>query len=482
MRITLATQHADPAFTPLALLYLKAQLGACGHRADDIVVAEFDRDATAGDISDRILESRPDVVGLSCYVWNIGALAEACRMLKARRPSLRIVCGGPEVGPIADAVLQRHADVDVVVHSEGEAPFAELVAAWRTGAPIDGVRGITFRDGGRLVATASAPIVHDLNSLPSPHLTRAHDGLDMNRRVVCIETQRGCVFRCNFCFYNKDLSIRNRRFDLDRVTRELRHWLAQDVDEIYLMDPIFNLHAERAREICRFIAAHNHRGIGIHAEVWAEFIDDELARCMRDASVNFLEIGLQSTDETALATVERRLRMQRFLDGIGHVKRHAIPWELQLIFGLPGETRASFRRSLDFAISLDPPQLAVYPLMVLPGTELWRKAREVALEFDPEPPYHVRSHFSMTADDVRYGWRVVRALQDLGDSRTLRRLARERGVGYADLIDAWIAWEDEHTGLESTGYRIKHFLLEFCERRQIDARPYRDAASWEFAG
>jgi hypothetical protein len=180
--------------------------------------------------------------------------------------------------------------------------------------------------------------------------------------------------------------------------------------------------------------------------------------------------------------VERRLRMQRFLDGIAHVERHRIPWELQLIFGLPGETRASFRRSLDFAMSLDPPQLAVYPLMVLPGTELWRRAREVDLDFDPVPPCHVRSHFSMTADDVQYGWRVVRALQDLGDSRTLRRLSRERGVGYADLIDAWLAWEDGHAGLESIGYRVKHFLLEFCDRRQIDATSYRDAASWEFAG
>src|SRR5262249_32068878 len=156
------------------------------------------------------------------------------------------------------------------------------------------------------------------------------------------------------------------------------------------------------------------------------------------------------TDATALATVERRLKMQRFLDGVGHVTRYGIPWELQLIFGLPGETRESFRRSLNFAMSLDPPQLAVYPLMVLPGTELWRKAREVRRDFDPDPPYHVRSHFSMSADDVRYGWRVVRALQDLGDSRTLRLLARERGLAYADVIDAWLAWEDAHPGLEST--------------------------------
>ena len=46
----------------------------------------------------------------------------------------------------------------------------------------------------------------------------------------------------------------------------------------------------------------------------------------------------------------------------------------------------------------------------------------------------------------------------------------------------WIAWEDEHRGLESTGYRVKQFLLEFCDRRQIAADFYSGFVCWEFAG
>ena len=108
-------------------------------------------------------------------------------------------------------------------------------------------------------------ILLDLNQLASPHTVRL---ATTEKRVVCIETQRGCVFRCSFCFYNKDLSIRNRRFDLERVKREIRFWLERDVQELYLMDPVFNLNAERAKEICRFIAAHNHQRIPVHTEVW----------------------------------------------------------------------------------------------------------------------------------------------------------------------------------------------------------------------
>ena len=347
LTICLATQHADAAFTPLALLYLKAYLvERLGPGAGEVVILEFPADTASNAIAEAILASAPDVVGLSCYVWNVRTLAAACREIKARRPETRLVLGGPEVGPVAAAVLRTCASADVVVRGEGERPFAELIARWTSGGRIDEVAGITFRCGSAIRDTPDAPILADLNELPSPHLTLT-EGFD--RRVICLETQRGCVFRCNFCFYNKDLSIRNRRFELGRVEQELRHWLGRDVDEIYLMDPIFNLNAARAKAICRFIAAHNPRRIAIHAEVWAEFIDAELAQLMRAANFQFVEVGLQSTDDTALATVERRLRLQQFVDGVAHLQRSGVPWELQLIFGLPGDTRESFRKSLNFA-------------------------------------------------------------------------------------------------------------------------------------
>ena len=328
MRICLVVQHADFLFAPLALLYLKAALiDQLRARDDDVAILEFSDSTSACEIAERILLHRPDIVGLSCYVWNINAFRTVCRLVKARRPEALIVLGGPEVGPVADAVLTANPAADVIVRSEGERPFAEIVSRWAESRDLAGVAGITYRDGATIRENADAPIVTDLNQLASPHLTL---DTDLTGRSVCIETQRGCVFRCNFCFYNKDLSIRNRRFDLDRVEAEIDHWLQRDIRELYLMDPIFNLNAARAREICRFIAARNQRRVGIHAEVWAEFIDDEMARLMRDAGFTFLEVGLQSTDEAALATVERRLRLQRFLDGIAALKRYGLFWELQL--------------------------------------------------------------------------------------------------------------------------------------------------------
>jgi len=253
---------------------------------------------------------------------------------------------------------------------------------------------------------------------------------------------------------------------------------------LYLMDPVFNLNAERAKEICRFIAAHNTRGIPIHAEVWAEFIDEELAALMRLAHFDFLEVGLQTTDDSVLATVERRLRMQKFTDGIGYLKANGLKFEVQLIYGLPGETRATFRRSLDFAASLDPSYLAVFPLMVLPGTELWRKADGLQISYDADPPYYVRSHFSMTESDIAYGWKVTEALDWLDRPRTIRLLCREQNVGMSDIVDAWLEWSARQPGgldKSQQARLLSAFIDHFCAARSIPPDFYRAFASMELA-
>ena len=470
MRICLATAHCKPAFIPLALLYLKACLvEQKGFRDEDVTILEFGPDAAAEQIADAVVAAGADIVAFSCYVWNIRALMRAADGIKALRPSSTIVAGGPEVGPVASSTLELHPAVDVVVKSEGEVPFCAIVERRLGGAALDDVPGICFRRDGTIVDTGEAPILRDLNVLASPHTERFATA---ERRVICIETQRGCVFRCNFCFYNKDLSIRNRRFDLERVKREILFWLARDITELYLMDPVFNLNAERAKDICRFIAAHNHRQTPVHTEVWAEFIDDELAELMRDAHFRYIEVGLQTTDDNVLATVERRLRVQKFVNGIACLRKYSLPFEVQLIYGLPGETRDTFRKSLNFAASLDPSILSVFPLMVLPGTELWRKAEGLDLAYDAEPPYYVRSHFSMGADDIRYGWRVHEALDWLEPFHTIRFLRREPGISYADVVDEWIASRPDSLGT---------FVERLCAKHDIPPDFYRASASVESA-
>lgn len=482
MRISLVTRHADERFTPLALLYLNAALvDHAGVPPGDITILEFPPEAGPAQIAAAIEASAPDVLALSCYVWNVVDLMEAARLVKVARPMLRVVAGGPEVGPIAERVLAAHPVVDVIVKSEGEGPIAELVRCWRDDGDLRAVAGIWSQAFGEITEHGDAPIVLDLGTLASPH-TRGY--VAHAQRIVCVETQRGCVFRCSFCFYNKDLSIRNRRFDLARVEDELGYWLQQDIRQLYLMDPVFNLNAARAKEICRFLIANNHRRIPIHAEIWAEFVDDELAGLMKAAHFDFLEVGLQTTDVAALATVDRRLKMQPFLDGVAHLRAHDLPCEVQLILGLPGDSLASFRQSLNFAASLQPEYLAAFTLMVLPGTELWRQAERLQLDVDPHPPYFIQATPAMPAAEVVLGRRMAQVARGLWNSRAIRLLSREGDMTFAHLVEEWVAFRGDAGAADREPDIATHllaFIRDLCGRRGILPAFYLGMARAELA-
>lgn len=478
MKICLATVHAFRHSLPLALMYIQANLvERHGHPYEDVDVYELPFGSTPDEIGRMLAARQADVVALSCYIWNGRDLLAAARLLRELQPDVKIVLGGPEVGPIAHDILAAEPGIDVIVRGEGEVPFAEIIQAWKTGQPLEEVAGICFRRGDEIIDTPDPVILRDLNLLPSPHQDRF---VPYKGRVAQIETQRGCVFRCNFCFYNKDLSIRNRRFELDRVKRELHYWLNRDVHSIYLMDPVFNLNAARAKEICRYIAEHNHQQIKVHSEIWAEFMDDELAELMKAANVYWLEVGLQTTDDTTLAAVERRLRMEPFLKGIECLKRHNIYFELQLIYGLPNETPESFRRSLDFAARLEPSELSVFMLLVLPGTELWRKAKAMGIEFDPDPPYQVRSHPSMDAATIRAGERLVAGINTMVGSTAFRILQREPGITMSAIVDGWNIWRDERGLQEMTGTHMREFMKDFCGYHGVPSAFYEAMVAREY--
>jgi anaerobic magnesium-protoporphyrin IX monomethyl ester cyclase len=483
VKICLALKHSSPTFTPLPLMCLKAALLDLGNCTDaDVPLLEFDPDTPVEDMVDRILAVEPDVLALSCYVWNVASLVEAGRRAKALRPALRVVLGGPEVGPQAEDVITAHPWVDAVVKSEGEIPMVDLVDRWRHGAAIDDVAGIVIHRDDRAVDTGPERFVRDLNQLPTAY--RDFRSYSYTGKYACIETQRGCVFTCNFCFFNRDLPIRNRRFDPARVNEEIAFLLEQDIRQLYFMDPIFNLNAKRAKEICRLIIEQNERRVargqqpvGSHAEMWAEFVDEELAGLMKAANFDYVELGLQTTDAKTLVTIERRLKMEQFIAGIRHLKKAGLYIELHLIFGLPGDTLPKFRNSLNFAATLEPTDIGVFPLQVLPGTDLWTQGESFGLSFDREAPHLLTSTSTLTSKDLAFGFQIARSISPLWKTLAVRLLTREPDVNFYDIVDGWIAWSETHGGNVKDVTTLPDYLNDFCAGRQIPAAFYLGMAA-----
>jgi hypothetical protein len=402
VRIALVSLHPAPSpqAVPLACGFLKSVASVATPSVEVVLIDAFG----AGDHSaciERLVAAAPVAIGFSLYIWNRQAGREMALKLRRRLPQTLLFAGGPEVTADPSGTLEQPG-FDFIIRGEGEAPFAEICRRLAFGADISGIPALV-RPGEPIPASHPEPLF-DLDAIPSPYLGGL---LECSRYPGLLwQLSRGCGFSCTFCF---DSRGRHgvRRFSLERVEAELRHFAAQGVSQVFVLDSTFNQDMARAKAILRLIAAiapHIH----FHFEVRSEFLDRELAQLFAEITCS-LQIGLQSSDSRVLQNVGRTFRPQDFIRRINLLNRTGAVFGLDLIYGLPGDTLSGFRKSLDFALGLYPNHLDVFPLAVLPGTELATGSRAAGLRHLTAPPYTLLSAPTFSAGDMASARRLAAA-------------------------------------------------------------------------
>jgi radical SAM superfamily enzyme YgiQ (UPF0313 family) len=467
--ISLTSVYIGTIHTPLALLYLRSVIQADRELKDEVEIHVhwLGLDSVTNDIAlKKILAVNPDIVAFSCYVWNIKHLLNLAYKIKKIRPCVKIVLGGPQVTPVARRVLEENPVIDIIVRGEGEQTFLELVKLLKrcdgSLAPLRNVQGITYRDDGAIMENPCRALIADVDSIPSAYFQSA----DMMQKAdICLETMRGCPFRCSFCYYTK--GNRNvRYFSVERIKEELEFILKQDVKRIYLMDPTFNIKPQRSKEILRFVANKNTRHIPCHTELKAEFIDDEIAELLSKANVVELEIGLQSTNRTVLKNINRARDLTNFSRGIKKIKKYRnTNANVSIIYGLPGATVSTFKRTVEFLLDLDPNVVSIFRLCVLPGTEMWERAEEFGIEYEQDPPYRFIQSRSFSFDDVLYTRKVGNSL---GFFRTdvMQSLREFFKLSLWEALELWFEWigdDEELLKMDSNSDEVKNRLLQFVK-------------------
>jgi len=390
-----------PGYQSLALGYLRATAQADARLSGraGFTTLDLQSDLDPWWVAYRIAQLEPDVVAFSVMCWNARAVYDTCRILRLASPGVRIVLGGPEVGPIAEQVLAEQPAVDVVVRGEGEFAFADLLDAWLHGGKVWRVEGVTARRDGEVFSAGDRPPIADLDSIPSPYTTGV---LTPANGAAYIETSRGCPHRCAYCYEGKGVE-RVRSFSEQRIAADIQAVAtAPGVTNFSFIDSVFNLTSGRLKMISDLMAPHAARGVRLHTiEVDIERIDDEQASLLARAGVESVETGPQTVGARALEACERRFDEQRFRAGIAACKRAGIQVECDLIVGLPYDTAEEFLRALDFVIDVDPGRIQFSTLHVLPGTTLWDRAEEFGLVFNPEPPHEIIRTPDMSFTDLR---------------------------------------------------------------------------------
>ena len=372
-----------------------------------------------------LLDRDPWMVGFTCYVWNIERTLWIAAELKQMRPNMRIVLGGPEVTPDNAWVLNT-LNYDFAVIGEGEQTFAALLDALRvtpkpdrwslplaTSPSLEGIPGLYVPpssgpryDPGRRPAFRTP--LPDLNLLGSPYLTGILDAAD--EKMLLLETTRGCVFKCKFCYYPKSY---DKQYHLapDHVRAVLRHGRDRGVREVFLLDPTLNQRRDFA-DFLRLLGEENPgHAFSYFGELRAEGITAETARLLREANFTEVEVGLQSIDPDAMRMMDRKNNLRAFERGVRAMRDEGIRVKVDLIVGLPGDTPESVLRSFHYLHDGDLySDVQVFNLAILPGTAFRQEAAGLGLRFQPRPPYYLLENATLKQTDL---FELMRQAQEL---------------------------------------------------------------------
>lgn len=395
MKILLTAINAKYIHSNLALRNLIAYAADC---TAHLVLKEYTINHAPDQILQDIYRERPDVLCISCYIWNISYVETLTREFHKLLPQVPIWLGGPEVSFESEAFLRAHPEVTGIMRGEGEDTFASLARYYIFGSPehLNDIPGLIFPRDNAFVQTGKA-IAPALDQIPF-----CYDRTDdLAHRIVYYESSRGCPFRCSYCLSSLEKTLRFRSLEL--VKKELAFFAEQEIPQVKFVDRTFNCNHGHAMEVWQYIRSIDRGKTNFHFEVSADlFHEDELSllSTFRPGLIQ-LEIGVQSTNPATISAIRRQMDLPRLKEVVNRIRSwHNIHMHLDLIAGLPYEDYASFARSFDEIFALAPSQLQLGFLKVLKGTYMYEQAAEYGILCHEKAPYEVLSTKWLPYDDL----------------------------------------------------------------------------------
>ncbi len=379
--ILLSTLNARYIHCSLGLRYLYANLGEL---QPDSKILEFMISQRPIDIAEQILQQQPKIVGFGVYIWNLQQTREVMSILKALRPDLVIVLGGPEISyeteqspayPLADYIITGQADL----------AFARLC---------------------RDVLAQRPPLLKIIEAEPRHprELTLPYDYYsdeDIRQRVLYVEASRGCPFKCEFCLSSLDKTA--QAFELEAFLQAMEDLYQRGARHFKFVDRTFNLNLKTSQRILQFFLDKPLDDLFLHFELIPDRLPEPLKKLIEQFPPGCLqfEIGIQSFNPPVQDLISRRQDHQKTIDNLSYLSQQTrVHLHTDLIAGLPGEDLQSFARGFDLLIELQVQEIQVGILKRLRGTPIIRHSEAFKMVYNPNPPYTILSTSTMDAETL----------------------------------------------------------------------------------
>jgi len=344
---------------PLGLCYMAAVLEKEGH-----IVKIMDCPPNGHsiiDIMEEIEGFKPMLVGVACITSLVNVVEEITKLIKNKYPDIVTLIGGPHVNVAAEEAI-RQTGANIAIRGETEITIVDIAKN------LD-----SYRNKHQIIIGERAK---DLNALPMParHLlniekyTALPNTYKEYPNVGHVITSRGCPFTCTFC---ADANSGYRQRSVDNVIEEIKLLQKEyDVKEIAFWDDILPLNRKWTIEFCERIVKERIK-INWSCYCRVDLLDEELVMAMKSAGCWNVFLGLESGDQEILNNIKKRTTLDQIREKIRLLKKTGIEVRGSFVLGLPGETPAKARKTVDFAIELEPDYAQFTLATPFPATELY---------------------------------------------------------------------------------------------------------------
>jgi radical SAM superfamily enzyme YgiQ (UPF0313 family) len=396
VKVVLSTLNAKYIHSSLALRYLEKY---CQTACDIIEVKEYTINNQLLHIVSDIYATKADVVCLACYIWNIEMTLQLAGLLRKVLPETVIILGGPEVSYDAAKLLAEHTYIDYIVLGEGEVVLFQLFRhlAKNLGQPPAGIAGLIYRDGDRII-DSRPQIIEVLDEIPFPYTET--EIADLSEKIIYYESSRGCPFSCQYCLSSATKGV--RYFSLQRVFRDMEHFIKQNVKQVKFVDRTFNAKKQHYFPLLKFLANQDCR-TNFHFEIAVDLLDDEVLAFLKTVPAGRFqfEIGVQSTYAPTLAAICRQNNWEKITQNVAALlSGRNIHLHLDLIIGLPYEDYWRFGQSFNDVYALKPHMLQIGFLKMLKGAGVRQMEKEHGYVYMDAAPYEVLANRYLSYADI----------------------------------------------------------------------------------
>ncbi len=481
MKILLIGINAKYIHPAIAIYQLKA------NTAYNVVTKEFTIKDSHSHILDIMNNEKYDLIGFSCYIWNITMVNELIKSFRISDKKTKILLGGPEVSYNPEEYLKSNL-VDYVISGEGEVAFDYLLSYLDGKKSISAVPNLVYKSNNNIIYNYKA--LPDLQNIKLATL----DIPDLEKRIIYLESSRGCPYHCSYCVASIDNKV--RFFPIDEVLYILKTLLDRRVKTVKFLDRTFNANKTYLKTILDYVEINN-----IDTIFQFEIVVDQLTPDMIEMISNYeqsqlrFEVGIQTLNETVNKAVRRNQNNQllkeniKLLNTLEHIDLH-----VDLIAGLPKETLPMFINSFNETFLLKPKELQLGFLKFLKGTHMMELAEQYGYIYDKLPPYEIIENMYMTSSDLAQIHQVEATLEKFYNSgrfkktwatifekgyvtdfyhffNSLYEFSRNRYfnfVGY-QLADLYILLDDYWQEYLPNDYNFLHFILiqDYLENTKV---------------